>query len=750
MQRFARPPRTSSTDASITKRTAAPGTLSRALRYARPHTGLLLLFLVVVVFNAGIGIANPLIYREIINVGILTGNAPLIVYLALAIAGLGVFDAILGLLQTYLATRIGAAVVMSLRTQLFQHIQQMPLAFFARTQTGALAARLSGDAQGARSAFTDVLSNVAGNAITVVLIFIAMMALSWHIGLAVLILLPLFVLPARYWGRRMQAVTREAYDASAALSSVMVERFNVAGALLSKLFGNGAADVKTFEGKSEQLSRTGIKAGLYSRLFATMLVLMATFASALAYGWGGVLAARHELDVGTVVALAALLARLYFPLLGLSNAQVNVMTSLVSFERIFEVLDLKPMIAEKSAAMPLPNGPVSVAFEHVCFRYPGAAEVSLASLESIAIPEKRMPRTVLEDIDFRIQPGQLVALVGPTGSGKTTLTLLIPRLYDVHAGAVRINGMDVRDATLASLKERIGIVTQDTHLFHDSIRANLTYARPDATDEQMRAALHDAQILDLVDSLPEGLDTMTGERGYRFSGGERQRLAIARLLLKAPDLVILDEATAHLDSSSEAAVQTALDRALTGRTAMVIAHRLSTVRKAHQILVIQDGRIVQRGTHEELFAAPGLYAELYRRQFAPQESIDPSQAPKTAEELLDISQDRLLIPHEGPMVGAVEFDKARLREVAREMAPGSNANGAVPAAMEHQARHGDPAQEMPHIGVAQRLEHSLESSRARRGPQQSGPPGSRLRIGGEAGSERLDASGSTPYRDELA
>lgn len=606
-------------DPATAQKKVKPGTFKRALHYAKPRVGLLLVFLLIVAANAGIGIANPLIYREIINVGILTGNTPLIVKLALTVAGLGVFDAALGLLQTYVATRIGAAVVMSLRARLFQHVNQMPLAFFARTQTGALVSRLSGDAQGARSAFTDVLSNVVGNGITVILIFIALATLSWHIALAVLILVPLFILPARHWGRRIQAVTREAYDASAALSSVMVERFNVAGAMLSKLFGNAAADSKTFDSKSEQLSRTGIKIGLYSRLFGTMLVLMATFASALAYGWGGVLAAKHVLDLGTVVALAALLARLYFPLMGLSNVQVNVMTALVSFERIFEVLDLKPMITEKSSATALPQGPIRVEFEHVSFRYPIASEVSLASLESIAIPERRPPRTVLEDIDLQVEPGQLVALVGPSGSGKTTLTLLIPRLYDVKAGTVRINGLDVREATLASLKERIGIVTQDAHLFHDTIRANFSYARPDATEDQMRAALQDAQILSVVEALPDGLDTVVGERGYRFSGGEKQRLAIARLLLKAPDLVILDEATAHLDSSSEAAVQAALERALTGRTALVIAHRLSTVRRADQIFVIQDGRIVQRGTHDELVAASGLYAELYRRQFASQE-----------------------------------------------------------------------------------------------------------------------------------
>ena len=609
---------------SALERKVKPGTTRRALQYAAPHMGLLLFFLAVVIVNAAIGIANPLIYREIINVGILTGNTPLIVKLALLVAVIGIFDAALGLLQTYLATRIGGAVVVSLRAKLFTHIQQMPLAFFSRTQTGALVARLSGYAQGARSAFTDVLSNVAGNSLSVLMIFIAMMALSWRITLVVLVLLPLFILPARYWGRRIQAITREGYEASAALSSVMVERFNVAGALLSKLFGSHAEDIRAFEARSQQLSMVGIKAGLYGRMFATMLILMATFASALAYGWGGVLAARHELDLGTVVALVALLARLFFPLMGLSNVQVSVMTALVSFERIFEVLELKPMITQKPDARPLPEGPVRLQFDHVSFRYPAASEVSLASLESIAIPERRTPKTVLEDINFNVEPGQLVALVGPSGAGKTTLTLLIPRLYDAQSGAVRINGLDVRDATFESLKQRIGVVTQDAHLFHDSIRANLSYARPGATDEQMRDALRDAQILDVVNSLPEGLETMVGERGYRFSGGEKQRLAIARLLLKAPDLVILDEATAHLDSSSEAALQAALERALNGRTAIVIAHRLSTVRKADQILVVQDGKIVERGTHEQLAAASGLYAQLYQQQFASQETLRAS------------------------------------------------------------------------------------------------------------------------------
>jgi len=591
-------------------------TVRRTLRLAVPHAGTLLLFLVVVIVSSAIGITYPLVYRAIINEGILKQNSALIVRLAVLIAGLGVFDAALGLGQTYLAARVGAAVVVSLRTRLFDHILRMPLAFFSRTQTGALVNRLMSDARGARSAFTDLLSNVGGNSVTVILIAGALFALSWRITLIVLVLLPIFVLPARYWGRRIREVTREAYDAGAAMSSMMVERFNVAGALLSKLYGRPAEDVTAFEVKAQALSRTGIRARLYGRMFATLLILTATLATALAYGWGGLLASRHVLDLGTVVAIVSLLARLYAPLMGLSNVQVDVMTALVSFERIFEVLDLEPVIRERPHAMTIPAGPIRLTLENVSFSYPSATEVSLASLESIAVPEKRVKRAVLHDISFVAEPGQLVALVGPSGSGKTTVTHLIPRLYDPQTGAVRLNGVDIRDATFESLRARIGVVTQDAHLFHDTLRANLRYARPDVSDEEIRAALRDAQILEVVEALPDGLDTLVGERGYRFSGGEKQRLAIARLLLKAPNLVILDEATAHLDSASEIAIQRALERALAGRTSVVIAHRLSTVVRADQILVLQDGRILERGTHGQLMAKAGLYADLYERQFA--------------------------------------------------------------------------------------------------------------------------------------
>ncbi len=603
-------------DSSVLKQKVKPGTAKRTLLFAAPYAGLLGLFLFVVIVDATVGIVNPLIYREIINLGILKGNSALIIHLAIVVAVLGLFDGALGMTQTWLSSRIGAGIVLSLRTRLFQHIQQMPLAFFTRTQTGALVSRLNTDVGGARTAFTDILSNVVGNLITVALILGAMFVLSWRITLGALILLPVFVFPARFWGRKLQSITRESYDLTAGMNTLMVERFNVAGALLAKLFGSRQDEGRTFEEKAARVSDIGVKQALYGRLFFTALLAMATCASALAYGWGGVLAVRHLLDVGTVVALVSYLSRLYAPLLGLSNVQVSVMTALVSFERVFELLDLPPMIQEKPDAVAIPQGPARISFDDVCFRYPSAAEVSLASLESIAVPDKRTQQTVLKNISFEVQPGQLVALVGPSGAGKTTITHLLPRLYDVQSGAIRIDGIDVRDATLDSLAERIGVVTQDAHLFHDTIRANLLYVKPNATEEQMKSALRDAQILGLIESLPDKLDTLVGERGYRFSGGEKQRIAIARLFLKAPDIVILDEATAHLDSESEAAVQRALETVLAGRTSIVIAHRLSTILRADQILVVQDGAIVQRGTHAALLAQQGIYADLYQRQLS--------------------------------------------------------------------------------------------------------------------------------------
>jgi len=603
-------------DASVVNQKIKPGTTKRTVLFAAPYARLLAVFLLVVSVDATIGIANPLIYRDIINQGILKGNTHLIIQLALLVGVLALFDAALGLTQSYLSAKIGSRIVLSLRTKLFEHVQQMPLAFFTRTQTGSLVSRLNNDVSGAQSAFTDILSNVVGNMITVAAILIAMFMLSWQITLLALVLLPLFIFPARFWGHKLQAITRESYDLTASMNNLMVERFNVAGAQLAKLFGRRQDESKSFESKAARVSDIAVKRTIYGRLFFTALILMASFASALAYGWGGVLAVHHKLDVGTVVALVSLLARLYGPLVGLSNIQVSVMTALVSFERVFEVLDLPPMIQEKSGAITVPAGPARISFDHVSFRYPASSEVSLASLESIAVPEKMPEKVVLHDISFTAEPGQLVALVGPSGAGKTTITQLVPRLYDVQSGSVTVNGIDVRDAKLDSLHQRIGVVTQDAHLFHDTIRANLVYAKPNAMDQEINEALRAAQILPLVSSLPKGLDTLVGERGYRFSGGEKQRLAIARLLLKAPDIVILDEATAHLDSESEAAIQRAFEIALAGRTSIVIAHRLSTILQADQILVVQEGRIVERGTHAELLEHRGLYADLYQRQFA--------------------------------------------------------------------------------------------------------------------------------------
>jgi ATP-binding cassette subfamily B protein len=603
-------------DASVIEQRIKPGTLRRILRFASPYAALLALFLLVVCLHAAIGVITPLLYRDLVNNGVLRGDVRLVVTLAVSAAILYVIDAGFGLAQAWLAAIIGSRLVLSMRIQLFDHIQQMPLAFFSRTQTGALVNRLNGDVAGAQTAFTDVLSSIIGNLVSVVLVLGAMVFLSWQITLVSLVLIPVFLLPARLMGRRLQAITRESYDLSASMNNTMIERFNVAGAQLSKLYGRAGVETAGFRIRASRVADIAVRRTLLTRVFVTALMLLGALATAVAYGWGGVLVIRHATDIGTLIALVAYLGQLYGPITGLSNIQVTVMTALVSFDRVFEVLDLPSMIREKSSARPLPAGPAAIRFAHVSFRYPTASEVSLASLESISVPDETPEKIILRDIDFTVLPGEMVALVGPSGAGKTTMTQLVPRLYDVLDGAVTINGLDVRDATLESLRERIGIVTQDAHLFHDTIRSNLLFAKPDADDGELEAALRAAQIWPLVASLPQRLETVVGDRGYRFSGGEKQRLSIARLLLKAPDIVILDEATAHLDSESEAAIQEALEIALTGRTSIVIAHRLSTILKADQIIVVENGRIAERGTHDDLLQKAGLYAELYRRQFA--------------------------------------------------------------------------------------------------------------------------------------
>ncbi|MDE3007994.1 MAG: ABC transporter ATP-binding protein [Acidobacteriota bacterium] len=606
-------------DRKILEHQLKKGTFPRILRFAKKYRRDLVFFLVAVVLGAVASSVAPLLLRAIIDKGIYGHREGLIIGLSVLTAVLAVVDAGLSMVERRISSIIGEGLIFDLRAAVFEHIQKMPVAFFSRTQTGALISRLNNDVIGAQQAFTDLLSNVVGNVILVVIVLVTMFVLSWQITLVSLVLLPIFLIPARRVGRRLGTLFQRGMELNAEMNMVMSERFNVSGAMLVKLFGRPDEERYLFEARAAQVRDIGVHQALYQRYFFISLSLTASLATAFAYGFGGVEALRGALGVGTVVALTAYLGRLYGPLTQLSSLNIDYMSAMVSFERLFEVLDLEPMIQERPDANVIPDGPARLAFDRVSFSYPGADEVSLASLESVARLDDTPRTQVLHDVSFVVEPGTMTALVGPSGAGKSTISMLVSRLYDVDAGSVSINGVDVRGATTASLNATVGVVTQDAHLFHDTIRANLLFARPDASDEQIARALASAQIADLVASLPLGLETVVGERGYRLSGGEKQRVALARLLLKAPALVVLDEATAHLDAESEAAVQRALDETMHDRTSLVIAHRLSTIRNADQILVIDAGRVVERGTHEELLARGGLYQDLYETQFAVQQ-----------------------------------------------------------------------------------------------------------------------------------
>ena len=617
-------------DPSITKQKLKPGTIRRIAGYARPYRVHLALFLLATSVDAVITVVPPLLLGDIIDRGILARDEQVVIWLAIAVAAVAIFDAFLGFVIRWFSARIGEGLIYDLRTQVFDHVQRQPIAFFTRAQTGSLVSRLDGDVVGAQQAITSTLSGVLSNLLSLVVILITLFYKSWLVTVIALVMIPLFILPARLVGRRMQRLTRESMQLNAEMGSTMTERFNVAGAMLVKLFGRPRQETEAFGLRAAKVRDIGVVTAMYGQVLFVALTLLASLVTAVVYGLGGVMVIQGAFQIGTLVVLTTLLGRVYGPITSLSSVQVNVMTALVSFDRVFEVLDLKPLVAEKPGAVTLagPAGagaPGAVApeieFDDVSFRYPSASEVSLASLESIALPapERRDAGAgVLHEVSFSAPSGKLTALVGPSGAGKTTITALAARLYDPNDGAVRIGGYDVRDVTQESLHDVVGVVTQDAHLFHDTIRANLTYARPEATELELIQACEAAQIWDLIGGLPDGLDTVVGDRGYRLSGGEKQRVAVARLLLKAPSVVVLDEATAHLDSESEVAVQRALKTALAGRTSLVIAHRLSTIREADQILVVDAGRITERGTHEELLAASGLYADLYHTQFAGQ------------------------------------------------------------------------------------------------------------------------------------
>ena len=606
--------RSMTADPSVKEQKLKPGTVKRIFSFAQPYKRSITLFLITVVLDAVLVVATPLLLRRLIDDGVIPKNGQLVTQLALMVGALAVADALMSMIGRWYSSQIGEGLIYDLRTLVFAHVQKQSIAFFTRTQTGALISRINSDVIGAQQAFTASLSGVVSNVVSLVLVGATMLILSWQITVVALILLPMFLIPTKWVGRKLQSLTRESFNLNAQMSSTMTERFNVSGAMLVTLYGQPEQEKESFRGRARKVADIGITMALLNRLFFIALTSVAAIATAFAYGIGGHLAISGTVTVGTLLAITALLARLYGPLTALSNVRIDVMTALVSFERVFEVLDLQPMVSDKPDAKVLDAKNPSIEFRGVGFHYPRAEEISLASLESTAKAETVQSGEVLKDLSFMAKSGTLTALVGPSGAGKTTISALLPRLYDVTAGSILIDGDDIRDVTLESLRNSIGVVMQDAHLFHETIAENLRYAKNDATHEEMQSACEAAQIWKLISSLPNGLETMVGERGHRLSGGEKQRLAIARLLLKSPSIVILDEATAHLDSENEQLVQEALKVALKGRTSIVIAHRLSTVRDADQILVLDKGAIVERGTHDELVTQGGLYSDLYNRQ----------------------------------------------------------------------------------------------------------------------------------------
>ena len=601
-------------DPSVKSTKLEPGTIRRIASYGLPYKRQIVIFLLTVVIEALLIISTPLLLRELIDKGVVPKNGQLITNLAILVGVLAIVDAAFNIFGRWYSARIGEGLIYDLRSEVFAHVQRQSIAFFTRTQTGSLISRINSDVMGAQQAFTGTLSGLVSNVVSLVLVVTTMLFLSWQITLVSLVLLPVFLLPTKWVGKRIQALTRDAFSLNATMSSTMTERFNVSGALLVNLYGKPKVEESLFRSRARKVADIGIQTAMLNRIFFVGITSVAAIATAFAYGIGGHLAISGTVTVGTLLAIAALLARLYGPLTALSNVRIDVMTSLVSFERVFEVLDLQPMVVDKADAGTLTGRELEVSFDKVSFSYPRADEISLASLESTARAEVVDSGEILHEVSFTAEAGTITALVGPSGAGKTTISGLLPRLYDISAGSISINGVDIRDYTLESLRGSIGVVMQDAHLFHETIAENLRYAKADATEDQMRQACEAAQIWSLIKSLPNGLETMVGERGHRLSGGEKQRLAIARLLLKAPAIVILDEATAHLDSENEALVQQALKAALQGRTSIVIAHRLSTVMEADQILVLEKGRVVERGRHDELIAAGGLYSELFDRQ----------------------------------------------------------------------------------------------------------------------------------------